>query len=68
MDCRLRALSMSGDRRGGECVSERAFTGGAGLGLGYGAFGGPTEPQPLSRAIGQVGDRVGQFDEGPHCT
>ena len=32
IDCRLRALSISGDLRGGECVSESALlTGGVGL-------------------------------------
>ncbi|KAJ7084818.1 hypothetical protein B0H15DRAFT_382226 [Mycena belliarum] len=41
--------------------------GGMGLGFGAPAFGGMAEPQqPLSRAIGQVGDRVGQFEAGPN--
>ncbi|KAF7353823.1 hypothetical protein MVEN_01067900 [Mycena venus] len=45
--------------------------GGAGLGFGFGgagagAFGMMEQQQPLSRAIGQVGDRVGQFEAGPH--
>ncbi|KAJ7118960.1 hypothetical protein C8R44DRAFT_878488 [Mycena epipterygia] len=39
---------------------------GGGAGLGFGAYGGMMEQQPLSRAIGQVGDRVGQFEAGPH--
>ncbi|KAJ7611685.1 hypothetical protein FB45DRAFT_803729 [Roridomyces roridus] len=37
-----------------------------GLGLGYGAFGGPVEQVPLSRSIGQVGDRMPEFTEGPN--
>ncbi|KAJ7700848.1 hypothetical protein B0H17DRAFT_1046812 [Mycena rosella] len=39
---------------------------GGGLGFGAGAFGMMEQQQPLSRAIGQVGDRVGQFEEGPN--
>jgi hypothetical protein len=43
---------------------------GAGLGLGYGGggYGMMEQQQPLSRAIGQVGDRVGKFEAGAHCT
>ncbi|KAJ7494418.1 hypothetical protein B0H11DRAFT_2004528 [Mycena galericulata] len=41
--------------------------GGMGLGFGGAAFGMmEQQQQPLSRAIGQVGDRVGQFEEGPN--
>ncbi|KAF7359116.1 hypothetical protein MSAN_01253100 [Mycena sanguinolenta] len=36
---------------------------GAGLGLGFGMM---EQQQPLSRAIGQVGDRVGDFEAGPN--
>ncbi|KAJ7778760.1 hypothetical protein DFH07DRAFT_1056151 [Mycena maculata] len=39
---------------------------GMGLGFGPAGFGMPEQQQPLSRAIGQVGDRVGQFEAGPH--
>ncbi|KAJ7491077.1 hypothetical protein FB451DRAFT_1221953 [Mycena latifolia] len=39
--------------------------GGMGLGFGAAAFG-MEQQQPLSRAIGQVGDRVGQFEAGPN--
>ncbi|KAJ7253312.1 hypothetical protein B0H12DRAFT_1116559 [Mycena haematopus] len=35
---------------------------GPGLGLGFGM----EQQQPLSRAIGQVGDRVGEFEAGPN--
>ncbi|KAJ7221604.1 hypothetical protein GGX14DRAFT_430412 [Mycena pura] len=37
---------------------------GGGMGLGFGGAGMPDQQQPLSRAIGQVGDRVGPFEEG----
>jgi len=39
---------------------------GLGFGFGGGGFGMMEQQQPLSRAIGQVGDRVGQFEAGPH--
>ncbi|KAJ7063650.1 hypothetical protein C8F01DRAFT_1133802 [Mycena amicta] len=41
-----------------------------GMGLGFGPFGpgpyGIPEQPPMARAMGQGGDRVGQFAEGPH--
>ncbi|KAJ7684403.1 hypothetical protein DFH06DRAFT_1155538 [Mycena polygramma] len=40
--------------------------GGGGMAMGFGGAFGMMEQQPLSRAIGQVGDRVGQFEAGPH--
>ncbi|KAF7323293.1 alpha-1,2-Mannosidase [Mycena chlorophos] len=38
--------------------------GAAAMGMGMGAFG--MQPEPVQRAMGQGGDRVGEFFEGPH--
>ncbi|KAJ7765800.1 hypothetical protein B0H16DRAFT_402625 [Mycena metata] len=55
---------MSGGMMGGGMPG---MMGGPGMGLGLGGgYGMMDQQQPLSRAIGQVGDRVGQFQAGPH--
>ncbi|KAJ7184506.1 hypothetical protein C8R46DRAFT_461921 [Mycena filopes] len=58
---------MGGPGMGGPGMGGPGMGMGMGLGFGGGAYG-MMEPQqqPLSRAIGQVGDRVGQFEAGPH--